>query len=229
MAITGIDGLFSGNQVIDEFGKNLPRKTLPAKQLQKDDFVKLFLTQLKMQSPLKPLDNSAMMQNMAQMTQLSATEDLDKTIKGLQSSMGKNQVLEASQIIGKKVVVPSDKNIFDGTVMNGSVLLEGPVDQVNITIKDQNGSIVKTIKNGGSNTGGVVDYVWDGKNDAGEQMKADTYTISVNASLNSKEVVAYAAGDFKVNSIAYNQQDNSAILNLDEIGGVDMGSIIKIL
>lgn len=228
MAISEI-GSLSGNSVIDEFGKDLPRKTLPGKQLEKNDFMKLFLKQLSVQSPLKPMDNSAMMQNMAQMTSLTATEDLDKTIKSLQSSLGKNQVFEASQVIGKKVVVPSELNYLDGSVMNGSILLEGPADQVNITIKDKNGSIVKTIKNGGSNTSGVVDYTWDGKSEAGEQMKPDFYTISVNASINGKEVGAYAAGDFKVNSVAYSQKDNSAVLNLDGLGGVDMSSIIKIL
>src|SRR3990167_6950085 len=80
-------------------------------ELQPDDFIKLFLKQLTTQNPLKPTDSSAMLQQMADISAISAAKDTQKTLREVQQeirlSLGQSQLLTATQMIGKKVEVPS--------------------------------------------------------------------------------------------------------------------------
>jgi flagellar basal-body rod modification protein FlgD len=199
------------------------------KELTKDDFMTIFLTQMRMQSPLKPYDSAAMLQNMSMLTSLASSEELQKSIQGLGLNIAKSQVMTASGLIGKKVQIPAGVSpLVKDEGLSGSVILPAAVTNVTITIKDSNGNVVKTIEKGASGSG-VLDFDWDGKDANGEPMKEDFYKISATATINGKSVDVHTAGTFKVGSVAMNPTTGSVILNVDGLGGVDMGEIIKIL
>lgn len=198
-------------------------------ELSKDDFMKLFLTQLKLQDPMKPTTNSEMMEQMAQMTSLSSAQDLSKTINSLNQNMSKSQVLEASQLIGKSVQLPSKvAHLSDINGMNGSVVLPAPSNDVTVSITDNNNQVVKSIKLNAMSSG-VMDFKWDGMDANGNKMKSDYYNISASATINGKQVAVPTAGTFPVNSVAFDQNNSAVILNLEGIGGVGMNDIIKIV
>lgn len=220
--------LDSVQSIINENSVDRPRQ-VAQKQLTKDDFVKLFLTQLTKQNPLKPFDTGAMMQNMSQMTQLGSTEELNKTIKTLDTNMARSSLLQSTQMIGKKVAAPSDLNHLSDKGMTGSILLESPASEVIVTIRDKDNKEIKKVHIEGTSSSGVVDYAWDGKNEAGEVMKPGFYNISVDAKQQGTPVKAYAAGHFDVSSVAFDQQKNKVILNLDGLGGTEMDYVIKVL
>ncbi len=199
------------------------------KELTKDDFMTIFLTQMRMQSPLKPYDSAAMLQNMSMLTSLASSEELQKSIQGLGLNIAKSQVMTASGLIGKKVQIPAGVSpLVKDEGLSGSVILPAAVTSVTITIKDSNGNVVKTIEKGASGSG-VLDFDWDGKDANGGPMKEDFYKISATATINGKSVDVHTAGTFKVGSVAMNPATGSVILNVDGLGGVDMGEIIKIL
>jgi flagellar basal-body rod modification protein FlgD len=198
-------------------------------QLKPDDFMKLMLAQLRMQNPLKPYDNSAMLQNMSQISSLNATKDLQASIKNLDNNMGKSQVLSASQLVGRKANFPSEVSpLVDGDGLCGSVVIPGQASEVTITIKDKNGQDVKTIKLGATGAG-VADFKWDGLDADGKKMDADFYKISAAATIDGKQVQVLTAGTFKINSVALNPKSNEVILNVDGLGGMKMNEILKIL
>lgn len=198
-------------------------------ELSKDDFMKLFLTQLRMQDPLKPTSNSEMMQQMAQFTSLSSAQELQKTIKNLDLNMGKSQVLEASQLIGKNVQMPS-KNAYLSAAngLSGSVIVPSASNAITVTITDANNQVVKTV-NLNSPSAGVVDFRWDGLDADGNQLSAAYYHLSATAMMDGKAVAVPTAATFRVNSVALDQNNGGAILNLEGMGGVGMNDIIKII
>jgi len=199
------------------------------KELSKDDFMKIFLKQIRMQDPNKPFDSASMLQQMAQLTQLSASEELKKTIGSLNLSIAKSQVMSASQLIGKKVQLGAKvAPLVKGEGLSGSVILTGASKEVTITIKDKDGKVVKTITKSAA-TGGVLDFDWDGKDDAGNEMKEGFYNISAEANYTGKKVAAATAGTFKVGSVAMDPTNGTVILNVDGLGGIGMENIIKIL
>lgn len=199
------------------------------KELSRDDFMTIFLTQMRMQSPLKPYDSAQMMQQMATMTSLTSTENLQKTIQGLGMSMAKSQVMSASQLIGKKVQIPSGVSpLVKGEGLSGSVIVPANVTDTTITIKDKDGKTVKTISKGPSGPG-VLDFEWDGKDADGKEMDAGFYQISAEVTVDGRKTGVHTTGTFKIESVAMNPANGDVIINVDGLGGVDMGEIIKIL
>lgn len=204
-------------------------REIKSNQLTKEDFLKVFMAQITKQDPLKPFDSAAMLQQMSQLTALSSTEELNSTIKNLNSNLGKSQVISATQLIGKHVRVPSEVSpLVEGQGLKGSVILEDAVSDVTITIKDQKGTVVKTIKKGASGNG-ILDFEWDGKDDSGNQLNPDMYQISAMATVNGKQVKYFTAGDFQVGSVGLNPKSGAVFLNIDGLGGISMDDIIKIV
>ncbi len=203
------------------------------KALTQEDFMKLFLAQMKTQSPTKPFDSGEMMQQMSQLTSLSATSQLENTIKLLNSNMGRSQVLSATQLIGKRVAIASDKSPLgtnpDGTSsLDGSVVIPRSTTETTVEIRDSMNNLVKTLHLPASSAG-IQDFHWDGKNEKNEMQQPGFYTISAKANIEGQSTDVYTAGIFKVNSVTMDPKTSSVILNVDGMGGMDMGNIIKIL
>lgn len=228
-----IDGVSKSLTGMDS---DVPNRT-PSKELSPDNFMTLFLAQLKNQNPLQPKDSANMLQEMSAMSSITASKDMQKSLKELavsiNATMGNTQVLQATQLIGKKVEIASGISpLVENEGLTGSIMLpQGHATAIKVTIKDQAGKIVKVIDLPAPpvTTGGLVDFKWDGLDSDGKPAKPDFYSISGQASISGQSVDLATAGSFKVNSVALNPKTGSVFLNLDGMGGVDMGQIIKIL
>jgi len=64
--------------------------------LSTDDFMKLFLAQLQNQDPTKPMDDSQMLNELSQMTQV-------QTLQQVQQALAGSQLAQSSALIGKNV------------------------------------------------------------------------------------------------------------------------------
>jgi flagellar basal-body rod modification protein FlgD len=97
--------------------------TTANKSLGKQDFLKLLMAQLQNQDPMKPMDDTQMVAQMAQFSALEATQALQQTI---QTSSNNQTIAQASALIGK--YVQADQ--ADGSSVSGSV------SGVNFTVTD---------------------------------------------------------------------------------------------
>lgn len=206
---------------------------VPGKSLSQQDFMKLFLAQMRAQSPLKPFDSGEMMQQMSAMTSVSATAELEKTVQMMNSNLGRSQVLSATQLIGKRATIASDKspliNNKDGTAsLDGSIILPQSSTAARVEIRDTSGNLVKAIDLAASSAG-VQDFHWDGRDADGKLMPEGFYSISANANMGGQNTQVYTAGVFKVTSVTMDRKTSAVILNVDGMGGMDMGDIVKIL
>lgn len=202
---------------------------LKGTQLSQEGFLKLLLTQLRLQSPTSPFDSSTMMQQISQLTGLSSAQELEKTVKSLGENMGTSQVLEASQLVGKSVQVQNENMpLLEREGLKGAVVVPNGVDTVEVTIRDQNDTIVKKMTLGASGEG-VLDFSWDGMNANNQMMAPGNYKISASAVMAGQNTAIPVAGTYKVNSVALDRSGNSVIVNADGLGGVNMKDIIKIM
>jgi flagellar basal-body rod modification protein FlgD len=88
------------------------------------DFMKILLTQLMYQDPLKPLDNQEFMAQMAQFTSLEQTQRLNDKVQ----QMIQNQAaLQSVGLIGRTVEVSTETGRASGTVTALSVQGDAPV------------------------------------------------------------------------------------------------------
>ncbi len=109
-------------------------------------FLQLLTTELQNQDPLKPVDDTQSVAQLAQFSALSATEEMNQSFQNFQSNFG---VMQASSLIGHKVSVSSadaqgNSSTVTGTVSGISVQNGQPYfslkDASGKTITDQNGA-----------------------------------------------------------------------------------------
>jgi flagellar basal-body rod modification protein FlgD len=87
------------------------------------DFLKILLTQLTYQDPLKPLDNKEFMAQIAQFTALEQTQQLNDKIATLITNQA---ALQSVGLIGKSVDVTTDTGLVTGTVVSLSLAGAAP-------------------------------------------------------------------------------------------------------
>src|SRR5690349_16146184 len=78
------------------------------KGLSQDDFLKLLLTQLQAQDPLKPLDNQEFASQLATFNSLDQLININKKLDTFQNQQTQLSQLEATALIGKEVSAKGD-------------------------------------------------------------------------------------------------------------------------
>lgn len=81
------------------------------KELGKDAFLQLLVTQLKNQNPLEPQDNGEFVAQLAQFSSLEGITTLNETVSGIAGNYNSSQALQASSLVGRSVIAPGDKAV----------------------------------------------------------------------------------------------------------------------
>lgn len=147
--------------------------------LDQADFMRLMTTQLQHQDPLKPMDNSQMVAQMAQLSTVQGITDLTNMVQGFQQQMSSDQILKGAALVGHEVLVPSSKLALEETgEVSGTVAAPG-AGTVIVDITDANGVKVNQISVEAS-AGGEVAFQWDGTDADGNRMPPGSYNITAN-------------------------------------------------
>ena len=104
MEVTSIGGNVT-NSVADANNSN--------GNINRDEFLKLFLAQLNFQDPLEPVDNREFLTQMAQFTSLEIARTSDESLTNLVAMTSSDQGLS---LLGKAVQVSSNGAVIDATV-----------------------------------------------------------------------------------------------------------------
>jgi flagellar basal-body rod modification protein FlgD len=150
--------------------------------LNKDDFLKLFVTQLQNQDPLNPQDGTQFIAQLAQLTQVEQAYNTNSNLQDLLSQGNNNAAMTSISLIGKQVQAPGSQVALQaGSPATMNFNLSQPAAQVTVLVKDATGAVVKTIP-AGAKGAGDASVSWDGTNDAGSAALPGTYNFSVSAS-----------------------------------------------
>ncbi len=151
------------------------------KTLDKDDFMRIMITEMKHQDPTKPMDSDRMATQMAQITSVEQMKNVGNSIEKLADKSSASDRLAMSMMIGKSVTV--DKSRFahqKGTLSAISFDLPEAASKLKLVVMDERGEEVATREldpmEAGANT-----YNWDGVNASNLQAPSGTYSIRVDA------------------------------------------------
>ena len=171
----------TSQDVYSALGLNAPNSNATKKKntLDQADFLRLMTEQLQHQDPLKPMDNTQMVAQMAQMSTVQGITDLNTTVQGFQQSMASDQVLRGAALVGHQVLVPSEKLVLEneGSV-EGTVAAPG-AGIITVDITDANGAKVTSISVE-AKAAGETAFQWDGKDAAGNRMEPGKYSVVAN-------------------------------------------------
>ena len=160
-------------------GLNAPNAASSKKKdtLDQADFMRLMTTQLQHQDPLKPMDNSQMVAQMAQLSTVQGINDLNSTVKGFQESMSSDQILRGAALVGHEVLVPSTKLSLEAEGGASGTVAAPSGGTVTIDITDANGVKVDQLSVP-ADAAGEVSFDWDGTDADGKRMPPGSYTIT---------------------------------------------------
>lgn len=157
--------------------------------LSRDDFMKLFVTQLQYQDPSSPMDSAEMSSQMAQFNMVDLMQKNNEAMEKLVANDITRTRLDAVSFIGKDVEYKgSSVKITDTGVNPFKLELDKDATSVKVTIKDANNQIVRQLDLGDV-PAGYKRIDWDGKDELGNTLPAGKYNISVAASNNDGEQV----------------------------------------
>jgi len=174
----------SSQDVYAALGLNAPNSAASSKKkdtLDQADFLKLMTEQLQHQDPLKPMDNSQMVAQMAQLSTVQGITDLNGTVQGFQNAMASDQVLRGAALVGHDVLVPSTKMVLGEDGGASGVVAAPGAGFVTVDITDATGVKVAQVSVE-AKAAGETTFEWDGKDSQGKRLPPGDYSLVANHS-----------------------------------------------
>lgn len=149
------------------------------KTLGQSDYLKLMTAQLQYQDPFSPMDNSQMVAQMAQFSQIAGQTDANQKLTAIADALSGTRLSDAASWIGKSMLVKSSTVAPDAAGQYaGQITTSADSDALSVDLVDSAGSVVKTIDMGAQKAGDAHFY-WDGKDESGNAVNAGTLTMRV--------------------------------------------------
>ena len=122
------------------------KKADEEQQLSQEDFFSLLSQQLAYQDPFSPVDNSEMIAQMASFTTAEGITTLGNEFSGIKDVLNSSQALEASSLVGKKVLIPSrDTYLTEGGTASGSLTTDTGAYNATVSIENETGGVIRTL------------------------------------------------------------------------------------
>jgi flagellar basal-body rod modification protein FlgD len=217
MSVSGVSSVLEQYQIKQD--------TTQKKDLGKNEFLELLVAQLNNQNPLEPQENGEFIAQLAQFSQVEGIEKLNTSMGSLLSGYQSSQALQASSLVGRKVIVPTEKAVVDTSeTFKGSLVLPVTSSNVYVNVYDSAGKAVSRV-NLGQQAAGNVSFMWDGKDSSGNLLPPGTYKFEAQATYADGTKGLYTLLPANVDSVALGQNGGEMKLNLAGIGSVPLSQV----
>ena len=175
-----------------------------SKEMGKDDFLMLLVTQLRYQDPLNPMDNTEFVSQLAQFRALESNTNIEKAIQNLDQSF--KGTVDAQTYSAQSITNSGAVSLIGKSVRMRQTTLEwyakagesvplqvhlGNATAGIVEIVDKDGEVVKTLEASEKDKQNSVHLVWDGTNDTGQVAKPGTYGIRIQGQESNAALYAY--------------------------------------
>jgi flagellar basal-body rod modification protein FlgD len=219
MSIQGINTNYGGTSVADTNTSS----GNATEEVGIDQFLTLFIAQIKNQDPLSPLDSAEFTAQLAQFTSVEQLYGMNSSLSDIKETLndqGGQQDLIG--LIGK--TIKADENtisVENGQVLSGFFNLEESAETT-VTVYDSNGLEIRRLYLGWKDEG-EHNIDWDGRDESGEIVPDGAYTFEVTSRDENGYYVAastYISGE--VTGVTYQYGDpylmiGDKLINKDNI------------
>lgn len=218
-----VDSVNTQTSVLDQYA--VKQTDTKDKTLGKDQFLQLLVAQMNNQNPLDPQTNSEFVAQLAQFTQVESLDNLNTSVESILSSTQSSQALQASSLVGRKVILSSDTAMVDTSeTFKGSIALTNGTDNLYVNVLDGKGAQVARVNLGQQSTGQVT-FMWDGKDSSGNLMPPGKYSFEAKASVSGKEVAMGTSLPANVDSVTLGINGGEMLLNLAGLGSIGISKV----
>ncbi|MDR2141396.1 MAG: flagellar hook assembly protein FlgD [Deltaproteobacteria bacterium] len=180
------------------------------RQMGKDAFLTLLLTQLQNQDPFNPMEDTEMTAQLAQYSQLEQLTNLNSNVTSMAGYIQAQNQFQTLTLIGKEV--RAEANIF--SVSGGQVDIKGQLDvsetaKIQVYVVDESGVQVR-MYDWGQVAPGSYELDWDGRNNNGDKVPDGAYSFQVTAT--------NAAGETITEGIVPSIKGKVTSVSFDEMG-----------
>jgi len=209
------------SSVLDQY--QIKQDAPKSNDLGKNEFLNLLVAQLNNQNPLEPQGNGEFIAQLAQFSQVEGIEKLNTSMGSMLSSFQSSQALQASSLVGRKVIVPSEKAVVDTSEsFKASTLLPVSSSNVYVNVYDSTGSLVTRVELG-EQAAGNVSFIWDGKDSDGNVVPPGTYKFEAQATYGNETKGLYTLLPANVDSVTLGGSE--LMLNLAGLGSVPLSQV----
>ena len=172
------------NEIMASQGQNVKfqtKESLAKESVDKEQFLKLLVAQVRAQDPMKPSDPSAFVAQLATFSQVEQLMNANKKLDNMTMSIIASSNASVVDFLGKQVTVQGDQVSLDDKENPPLYFrIDQPVQEAKIHISNESGTVVKTIDIDNP-TPGRNKAVWDGTDDGGLRLPEGNYHVQVNA------------------------------------------------
>lgn len=158
-----------------------------------DSFLLLLTAQIKNQDPLKPMDSTTFVSQLAQLSQVEQAVTTNDNLQNISGQFTSLSELSGVQLIGREVTLASDKLDLNSGQATMQYELTNDAEQVHIVIKGLNGEVLKDITDLPKTANIRQTVNWDGISAAGLQVADGAYTFEVVAGDVNQNPVPYSS------------------------------------
>ena len=194
-------------------------------ELGQEDFLKLLVAQLKNQDPSNPVENGEFLGQIAQFSMVSGIDSLGVSFDSVASSLFSTQAMQASQLVGKDILIETNTAEFiEGESIEGVLESQTSASNVKIFVENQSGQLVRTLDLGNI-VAGSTKFNWNGIDSGDAQAPSGSYTLRaeafVDGSLQGVPVQIFS----RVQSISVDRDNTSVSLELSGNRSVGIGQV----
>lgn len=154
-------------------------------------FLTLLIAQVSHQNPLEPMDSTAFVSQLAQLTQVEQAVVTNTNLERIDSRLRYVESLSDVQLIGRDVTVPTDRvELRDGAAAI-TYYLSNEAESVTVSIRAEDGTVLHELTGqpGAPRTGHSV--TWDGLDSQGLPVPDGVFEVVIEATNAAGRPVAY--------------------------------------
>lgn len=193
-----------------------------------DDFLKLMTAQLKNQDPLKPLDGTQFVAQLAQFGSVSGIQKMQGSIESLSTSLRSNQALSGATLVGREVLASANEFTYTSSVpVSGQVEVPAGATSLQIRIKDAAGVVVSMLET--QPTTGINQFAWDGLQSDGSAAPSGDYQIEAIVTSGGQSFSTDVLMAGKVSSVTLDATGTDLTLNTTALGSVKLANVRSVM